>query len=123
MDIKEKKLYHQIHPIKLLTDWVTGIISLYFLWLHQLSIAIMVMFIPAIVVSIVIIKYVNLRNIKHSAFGKYIRMSMTKGMEAVRFVGFAIAIFGAWYHMAWLIVVGIIIILIGWMRGLIMSVR
>lgn len=123
MNFKEKQLYHQIHPVKLLTDWVTGIMSLYFLWFHQLLIAIMVMFIPSVVVSVAIIKYVNLKDIKHSTFGKYIRMSMTKGMEAVRFAGFAIAIFGAWYHMAWLIVVGIMIIFIGWMRGLIVGVR
>lgn len=121
MNFKEKQLYHQIHPIKLLTDWVTGIMAFYFLWFHQLFIALIVMFIPSVVVSIVIIKYVNLRDIKHSAFGKYVRMSMTKTMEAVRFAGFAIALFGAWYHMAWLIIAGMIIIFIGWLRGLMAS--
>ncbi|HLQ84467.1 MAG TPA: hypothetical protein VK121_11605 [Pseudogracilibacillus sp.] len=26
MDFQKRKLYHQIHPLKLLTDWITGVI-------------------------------------------------------------------------------------------------
>lgn len=106
MDFREKQLYHQIHPIKLMTDWITGTIALYLLWHQQLLIALCVMFIPSVIVSVIIIKYINLKKLKDSTFGMYIRVSMTKSMELVRFVGFAIAIFGAWYHMAWLIVSG-----------------
>lgn len=31
VNFKEKKLYHQIHPFKLLTDCVTGVIALHLL--------------------------------------------------------------------------------------------
>ena len=36
MTPQEKYLYHQIHPVKLLTDWVTGLLALYFFWRHEL---------------------------------------------------------------------------------------
>lgn len=121
MDFKEKKLYHQIHPLKLLTDWMTGGISLFLLWFHQLIIALVVMFVPSIVVSIVIIKYMSLENIKKSSFGNYMQHSMTSGMEIVRFVGFAMMIVGAWFHVMWLIGCGLMIILVGWLRGMVVG--
>lgn len=118
MDFKEKKLYHQIHPSKLMTDWITGIAALYLLWHQLLGIALAVMFIPSIVITIWLMKYANLEKMKTSSFGMYIRRHMTKSMEAVRFLGFAIAIGGAWLHVIVLIVCGVAIILFGWLRGL-----
>lgn len=119
MEFQEKKLYHQIHPLKLLTDWITGVISLYLLWSHQIVTTLIVMFVPSILVSIIIIKYVNLDKLKKSSFGNYVQRFMTKGMEIVRFVGFAIMILGAWFNLFWLIFCGLIIILAGWFRGMI----
>ena len=119
MEFQEKKLYHQIHPLKLVTDWVTGVISLYLLWSHQIVTALIFMFVPSILVSIVIIKYVKLEKWKNSSFGIYIQRFMTKGMEAVRFVSFVIMILGAWFHLFSLIFCGLIIILAGWFRGMI----
>lgn len=121
MDLKEKKLYHQIHPLKLLTDWITGAISLYLLWFHQFIMAFIVMFIPAIVISFVVIRYVNLEKLKTTSLGNYMRVSMTKAMEVVRFLGFAIAALGALYHFIWVILCGIIIILFGWFRGTVVN--
>lgn len=118
MDFNEKKLYHQIHPLKLLTDWITGVFSLYLLWLHHLLTAMMFMFVPSIVISIIIIKYSNLVKIKRSSFGNYILRSMTKKMEIIRFVGFAVMTLGAWLHLIGLMGCGLMIILIGWFRGM-----
>ncbi|HLR23608.1 MAG TPA: hypothetical protein VK100_07810 [Pseudogracilibacillus sp.] len=117
MDLKEKKLYHQIHPLKLLTDWITGGISLYLLWFHQLTTALLVMFIPSIVVSIMIVKYGNLEKIKKSTFGNYMKRTMITWMEIVRLAGFVIMIIGAWLHIIWLIIFGLLIILFGWIQG------
>ena len=35
MTLKEKALYHQIHPLKLSTDILASLVSLYLFWLHQ----------------------------------------------------------------------------------------
>jgi|SRR5690625_345394 len=117
MDFQEKKLYHQIHPLKLLTDWITGVIALYFLWFHQWMIAFIVMFVPPLIVSLFIMKFANLNKIKSSPFGKYVSMTMTPMMERIRLIGFIIMILGARFHLIWLMVVGLLVVLFGWFRG------
>ncbi len=77
------------------------------------------MFIPSILVSMIIIKYVNLEKLKKSFFGKDIQRFLTTSMEIVRFLGFAMMILGAWLHFIWLILCGLIIILIGLFRGIV----
>jgi hypothetical protein len=62
MTPKEKILYHQIHPLKLLTDWSTGLLALYFFWRHDFVAAVMTALIPAIVVSSLLIKFANLES-------------------------------------------------------------
>lgn len=37
MDGRERRLYHQIHPLKLGIDWGTGAVSLYLLWQRRCS--------------------------------------------------------------------------------------
>src|SRR5699024_2876524 len=105
-----------IHPLKLLTDWITGVISLYILWSHQIVTALIVMFVPSILVSIIIMKYVNLEKLKNSSFVDYIQDFMTKGVEIVRFIVVGIMILGVLFNLIWLIFCGLIIILAGWFR-------
>lgn len=62
MIFKEKVLYHQIHPVKLAVDIGITPISLYFFWQHELLLAILVTFVPSIIASSLIIKYVDLEN-------------------------------------------------------------
>ena len=52
MDFRERKLYHQIHPLKLATDIGVTPISLYFLWEHRILQAIFVGFVPPVIVSV-----------------------------------------------------------------------
>jgi len=35
--IREKVLYHQIHPLKLFTDWSTGLVAVWLCWRHRLA--------------------------------------------------------------------------------------
>ena len=37
MTLKEKILFHQVHPAKLATDAISAVISLYFFWQHALT--------------------------------------------------------------------------------------
>jgi hypothetical protein len=117
MNLKEKVLYHQIHPVKLLTDISTAVFTLYLLWRHYLISAIFVAIIPSIIVTLIIIGTVELEKYKESAFGRYIKKYMTRAMELVRFAGYAVMAVGAWYHIAWMVPFGFSIILFGWLRG------
>jgi hypothetical protein len=51
MGFREKKLYHQIHPFKLATDIGVTPIFLYFFGKHRIVPAIIVGFVPPILVS------------------------------------------------------------------------
>ena len=72
MSLQEKSLYHQIHPLKLLTDWGTGIFALYLLWRHNVVAGLIVAFVPSILVTLAILQWADLKTYKQSSLGKYI---------------------------------------------------
>jgi hypothetical protein len=117
MNLKEKYLYHQIHPFKLFTDIGAAFCSLCLLWRHQLAFALGVMLVPPLLVSFLLMQYADLEPYRGSAFGKYIARSMSHAMEAVRLAGMAVTALGAWHQSLWIIVAGIAIVLFGWLRG------
>jgi hypothetical protein len=117
MNLKEKYLYHQIHPLKLFTDIGAAFGSLYLLWRHQLAFALAVMLAPPLLVSFLFMRYADLERYRQSAFGKYIARSMSHAMEAVRLAGMAVTALGAWHQSVWIIVAGSAIVLFGWLRG------
>lgn len=47
MTRQERYLYHQIHPLKLATDWGSAFVSLYFFWRHDLLIGPLILFVPS----------------------------------------------------------------------------
>jgi hypothetical protein len=116
---QEKALYHQIHPAKLATDIGATPISLYLFWQHSLIAALLVTFVPSIIASLVIIQTVKLDRYKNSAFGRYLARYMTPATQALRFAGLIVMILGAWYRLWWSIALGLLIVVLAWLRGLI----
>ena len=123
MNFKEKTLYHQVHPAKLLTDWITAIPSLYLLWNQVLLLGLAITFVPSIVSSAIIIQFVNLDRYQQSSVGKYLAKYMTSKMQALRFAGLIIMLVGAWYQVIWLIPTGLTLILLAWLRGRILPAQ
>lgn len=119
MNLSEKALYHQIHPIKLLTDWSAAFLSLYFLWLHELLLGLALQVIPSVIVSLLIIRFVDLDSYRESRLGKYVGKYMTRRMQSLRAFGNIITIIGAWFQMFWIIGLGVGVIVLGWARGLV----
>jgi hypothetical protein len=117
MNRKEKYLYHQIHPLKLFADCGAAFGSLYLLWRHQLAFALVVMLVPPLLVSFFLMRYADLEPYRQSAFGKYIALSMSHAMEAVRLAGMVVTALGAWHQSLWIIVAGSALVLFGWLRG------
>ena len=117
MTLKEKTLYHQIHPVKLLTDWVAGIAALYPLWQHQLLAALLIALVPPLIASFLLIRFANLEKCKRSPFENYVRRYMTHTVEAIRFAGYILMAVGTWYHVLWLIPVGLLVVVLAWLRG------
>ena len=117
MNVKEKYLYHQIHPFKLFTDIGAAFSSSCLLWRHQLALALVVMLAPPLLASLLLMRYADLEAYRQSSFGKYIARSMSHTMEAVRLAGMAVTAVGAWHRSPWLIATGIAIVLFAWLRG------
>ncbi len=118
MSLREKVLYHQIHPLKLLADWLPGLGSIYLMWQHRLVATLLFTFIPAILASLVVMNTANLGPYRESKFGRYMKRYMTPLWQAVRFSGQVIIWIGAWLHSWWLIFLGLLIVILGWANGL-----
>ena len=61
MTLKEKALYHQIHPLKLTADIGCEPISLYFFWRHDLALGLATHFVPPIAASLILICFARFR--------------------------------------------------------------
>ena len=118
MIFKEKSLYHQIHPLKLSTDILSEIISLYFLWTRAIWIGLALHFIPPVIASLLLIQYANLEPQKSSRLGKYVCAHMSTSTQAFRLTGDIVMVFGAWDRSPIAILAGLVIILAAWMNGI-----
>jgi hypothetical protein len=119
MTPQEKMLYHQIHPLKLATDISVEFVSCYFFWKHKLLAGLLVL-LPSGMASTLLMRLADLEKYKQSAFGRYIRTYMTPSVVAVRILGTVITHIGAWYRKPALILLGWLIVLLGWLRGIIL---
>ena len=77
MTLKEKVLFHQIHPAKLATDIAAAVISLYFLWQHDLVIGLLTHFTPPPIASAAVIRFADLDSYKTSRLSAYLARYMT----------------------------------------------
>jgi len=120
MTFREKQLYHQIHPLKLATDISAEIISLYLFWKRKLLAGMLVFLVPPVIVSTLIMRLANLEGYKESAFGRYVRTYMTPPVVMARVLGTIVTHVGAWYRKPGLIPLGLMMVLLGWLRGLLL---
>ncbi len=71
----------------------------------------------------IIIKWVPLEKYKHSVLGQYIDRYMTSAMRLLRLGGFIAMAVGAWYHVVGLIPLGLVVVLLGWLRGILFPIK
>ena len=117
----ERLLYHQIHPLKLLTDVGTAIGAATLFWNHRPLAALAVGFVPSIVMSGVLLQFADLERYRTSRFGRYVRRFMTRRVEIARFAGLFPLWGGAWFHRPEIIAVGVAWILGCWLLGLLVA--
>jgi hypothetical protein len=124
MDFREKKLYHQIHPLKLAVDIGVTPIFLFFLWHHQIARALLVAFVPPVLVSAAMMVWPpDLERLKNSSLGRYLSKYMTPTIEAVRLQTLVPMAWGGWIHSLWPIALGMLVLLLAWCNGLILPSR
>jgi len=123
MNFADKVLYHQIHPLKLGTDILASLVSLYFFWQHKLFIGLILHLAPPIIASLAVIYAFDLVPQRQSAFGQYLKRTMTHAIEAIRLIGDIVMVLGAWFHSVPLIGVGLAIVVAGWLSGVVRAQR
>ena len=120
MTLSDRILFHQIHAAKLGTDALAAVLSLYYLWRHDLSLAIVAATVPPLIATALVLRFADLNALKRSALGAYVKRYMTSGMQLLRVVGFLIMAVAAWYHVPVAILAGLTIIVVAWFKGVIM---
>jgi len=116
--LKEKALYHQIHPLKLAADIGCEPVSLYFFWHHDLALGLATHFVPPIAASLILIRCADFEAIKRSKAGDYLRRNMTRTVEGIRLTGDLVMVFGAWFHRPLLIILGLAGVILAWCNGI-----
>src|SRR5262245_7060612 len=117
MTLKGKILFHQVNPAKLGTDIIAAIVSLYFLWKHELVIGLVVHFVPPPIGSCLVLRFANLEPYQNSRLGAYLVRYMTRSAQVARLFGDFITVIAAWYHSVFGIIAGLVIILCAWLYG------
>ncbi len=118
MQLGERILYHQIHPLKLATDIGTAIAATALFWQWRAGLALVVGFLPSILVSAALLRWANLEPYRASAFGRYVGRFMTRRVELARLAGLIPLWFGAWLHRPALVALGGAWIVACWLWGL-----
>jgi hypothetical protein len=117
LTLKERALYHQIHPAKLVTDVSATLTSLFFFRQHRLLIASIIHCVPPIVASALIAGLMDLTRQQQTRFGRYVKRTMTRTVEAVRLAGDIVMVCGAWYRSGGLIALGFFVIVLAGLSG------
>ena len=123
MTLKEKFLFHQVHPAKLATDIGAAIVSLYLLWQHQLVIGLLTHFIPPPIGSAAVIRFADLDSYKNTRLGAYLLRYMTPIAQAARLAGDLITVGAAWHQSSTGILFGLAVIAAAWGYGLVQRRR
>jgi hypothetical protein len=115
---REQLLYHQVHPLKLAVDIATSLVSTWLSWRHELAIGIVVAFLPSVVVTLAMLRWMDLHEQRDSRFGRYVAYHMTSMATAMRSIGQVGMWISAWIHALWGIAAGVLIIILGWTYSL-----
>lgn len=117
MTLRERALYHQIHPAKLAADILAGLVSLYAFWNHWLWLGLAIHLVPPIIASALLMRFADLEPLKASPLGRYVGRHMTRAVEGARLAGDLITVLGAWLRLWWVIVLGVAVVAAAWLSG------
>ena len=101
------------------TDVISAFVAVYLFWLHLIIEGLIVAFVPSLLISLFMIKLMDFERQKQSKFGKYVKKNMGRGTDTVRSSGFLVMLAGGWFHFAWIIALGFLVIILTWINGLI----
>lgn len=74
---------------------------------------------PPIAASALVIGYADLKAYQGSPLGRYVHRWMSPRMQLLRLAGYVVMFTGAWYHSVLALTIGLVIILLAWLRGIV----
>ena len=118
LTLRERVLYHQIHPAKLYADIATALVGIDLFWRHALVPGLIIALLPPLLVSAVLVREANLERYRSSLMGAYLRQFMPPWVQAVRLFGVGVAFYAAWYHFPAGVISGLALVAICWANGI-----
>jgi hypothetical protein len=122
---RDRGRLHQLHSAKLLVDAGTAIAAGALLWSRQPVAAAAVGFGPSIAVSLAFLSGRldrALEAIRSRPAARALACELSADVDALRFAGLALWWAGCWFHRAWLVPAGLLVIVgawgLAWRRGL-----
>lgn len=117
MTLRERVLYHQIHPAKLFADVATALVAIDLFWRHALAPGLVIALLPPLLVSAVLVREENFEHYRSSPMGAYLRRFMPPWVQAVRLFAVGVAFYAAWYHVPAGVIGGIALVALCWGAG------
>lgn len=110
-------LYLQIHPVKRATNFLITIPAVYFFWIHEFILGVVVL-LPAAAATALVLAFADLEKVRDSRLGRYVKKYMTRSMQAARGIGALLLFAGAWFQNPEVMLLAIVIVIIAWSRGI-----
>ena len=118
LTLRERVLYHQIHPAKLFADTATALVAIDLFWRHALAPGLIIALLPPLLVSAVLVNEANLERCRSSPMGAYLRQFMPPWVQALRLFGVGVVFDAAWFHFPTGVIGGLTLVAICWANGI-----
>jgi hypothetical protein len=118
LTLRERVLYHQIHPAKLYVDIATALVGIDLFWRHALVPGLIIALVPPLLVSAVLLNEANFERYRSSPMGAYLRQFMPPWVQALRLFGVGVAFDAAWFHFPTGVIGGLTLVALCWANGI-----
>jgi hypothetical protein len=112
-----------VHPAKLAVDWGTGLASTWLFWDQKVAAALLVGFIPSILVSLYLVFRTDLSRYRDTPLGRYFLSPLTRPGDSLRLFGLLVMWAGGWYTSLPAVFAGLAVIVLAWVKGLFVKKR
>ena len=119
----QRILVHQVYPLKLAFDIGGSLVSLVLLWQHRLVSGLVVHYLAPVIGSAIVLRIVDVDQLAETPAGRYVLQHMPPPMVALRLAGDTLMEVAAWRRQPEYIVLGVLVVLLGWSHGLLVKAR
>jgi hypothetical protein len=114
MQLADKLLVHQVHPVKIGADVTASVVSNTLLWRGRPKAALAVRVVLPVAGSLAVLTLADLDALARTAPGRYMLAHMPPSAQAVRLAGDALMARGARRHSVALLLAGVAVVAVGW---------